>query len=186
MIVNFIILQTTTANIDPATLWWIGLISAAMVGLLALVFYFDSLNKIYYRKVNFTVGDIEVTYWYKWKWFTSKGSPYFIWRKIKFENHEMKTSAEYPLDPVSEKGHILYFYFDHNYETQTGMLFDALVVRDTDISMGFDVYSLDYLGKHYVYEKRVENTEYLGMIERGKFYESEGWFRNVESKELNY
>ena len=98
----------------------------------------------------------------------------------------MKTESEHILDPVSEKGHILYFYFDHNYETHTGMLFDALVVRDSDISMGFDVYSLDYLGRHYVYERRQDQTEYLGMIERGKFYKTEGMFRNVESRELNY
>ena len=95
-------------------------------------------------------------------------------------------TTEYIMDPVSEKGHILYFYFDHNYETYTGMLFDALVVRDSDVSMGFDIYSLDYLGKYYVYERREKETEYLGMIERGVFYESEGQFRNVKSRELNY
>lgn len=94
--------------------------------------------------------------------------------------------AEYVLDPVSENGHVLYFYIDHNYQTHTGMLFDALVVRDSDISMGFDLYSLDNLGRHYVYERREEHTEYVGMIESGAFYKSEGMFRNVESKELNY
>lgn len=154
--------------------------------LATIAYYIDSLNLFYYRKVNFRFDDLEVTYWYKWKLFTSKGSPFFIWRKIKFENHTTKQVSEHIIDPVSEKGHILYFYIDHNYTTHTGMLFDAIVIRDTDVSMGFDLYSLDYLGKHYVYERREDQTEYIGMIERGVFYKSEGMFRNVESRELNY
>lgn len=154
--------------------------------LLVVVVYIDSLHFLYYRKVEFVVGDIQVTYWYKWKWFTSRASPYFIWRKLKLHNTSTGMKSEYVLDPVREKGHILYFYFDHNYATYTGMLFDALVIRDADISMGFDVYSLDHLGKYYVYERRLENTEYLGMIEGGEFFKSEGMFRNVDSNELNY
>lgn len=165
---------------------WVG--SVFFIILLAgvLFAYIDSHNIFYYRKVNFKVYDIEVTYWYKWKLLASKSSPFFIWRKVKMKNHLTNMTCEYTLDPVREKGHILYFYFDHNYETHTGMLFDALVIRDSDISMGFDVYSLDYLRRHYVYERREGKTEFLGMIERGKFYQSDGMFRNVESKELNY
>ncbi len=94
--------------------------------------------------------------------------------------------SEHIMQPVSEKEHILYFYLDNNYKTYTGVLFDAVVVRDADVSMGFDLYSTDYLGKNYVYERRKESTEYLGMIERGKFYKTEGMYRNVNSKELNY
>jgi len=186
LIFTLIIAQANTSILDNPN-WLVGgsiFFGISLLGILA--YYLDSLNLFYYRKVNFRVGDIEVTYWYKWKLFASKGSPYFIWRKIKFENADTKMTSEYIMDPVSEKGHILYFYFDHNYETHTGMLFDALVVRDTDVSMGFDIYSLDYLGKYYVYERREEQTEYLGMIERGQFYESEGDFRNVKSRELNY
>ena len=152
----------------------------------SIVYYIDSLNRFYYRKVYFEFDDIEVRYWYKWKLFTSKGSPFFIWRKIKFHNKSTKQKSEHIIDPVSEQGHVLYFYLDHNYTTHTGMLFDAIVIRDTDVSMGFDLYSLDYLGKNYVYEKREDQTEYIGMIERGIFYKSEGMFRNVESRELNY
>lgn len=151
-----------------------------------LTYYIDSLLLFYYRKVRFRVDDLEITYSYKWKLFSMKSSHFFIWRKIKFKNHMTDQVAEYILQPVLEKDHVLYFYLDHNYETLTGMLFDAVVVRDADISMGFDLYSVDYLGKHYVYERREEVTEYLGMIERGEFYESEGMFRNVHSKELNY
>ncbi len=154
--------------------------------LCAIAYFIDSLNLFYYRKVKFEFEDVEVTYLYKWKLFTSKGSPFFIWRKVKFYNKTTDMKAEYVIDPVSEQGHILYFYLDHNYTTHTGLLFDAIVIRDTDVSMGFDLYSLDYLGKHYVYEKREDQTEYIGMIERGVFYKSEGMFRNVESKELNY
>lgn len=179
------ILLYETVNLDERLMWG-GIIFFLLFFLGVVAEYIDSLNLFYYRKVFFKVGDIEITYWYKWKLFTSKGSPFFIWRKMKMKNTMMGTESEHILDPVSEKGHILYFYFDHNYETHTGMLFDALVVRDSDISMGFDVYSLDYLGTHYVYEKREEKTEYLGMIERGKFYKTEGMFRNVESRELNY
>ncbi|MBU2913793.1 MULTISPECIES: hypothetical protein [Reichenbachiella] len=163
-----------------------GLVFFLLIGLILVAYYIDSLNLFYYRKVNFRYEDIEVTYWYKWKLLTSKGSPYFIWRKIRFENHSTKMITEHEIDPVSEEGHILYFYLDQNYQTHTGMLFDVLVVRDSDVSMGFDVYSLDYLDKAYVYERRVGETEYIGMVERGKFYESEGMFRNVQSKELNY
>ncbi|UXP31893.1 hypothetical protein N6H18_16225 [Reichenbachiella agarivorans] len=163
-----------------------GMVFFLVMILLAAAYYIDSLNLFYYRKVKFRFEDVEVTYWYKWKIFASKGSPFFIWRKIKFENFSTRMISEHVIDPVSEKGHILYFYLDHNYHTHTGMLFDAIVVRDADISMGFDLYSLDYLGRQYVYEKREGETEYLGMIEAGKFYESEGMFRNVESRELNY
>lgn len=163
-----------------------GSILLFVVVLIVAVYYVDSLRNVYYRKVNFRFEDIEVTYWYKWKLLASKGSPYFIWRKVKMHNHTTKQSSEYVIDPVSESGHILYFYLDHNYKTNAGMLFDAIVIRDSDISMGFDVYSLDYLGKQYVYEKREEETEYIGMIESGKFYVSEGMFRNIESRELNY
>lgn len=182
---NFSILLNETITLDERIIW-AGFIFFGLFLLGVVAAYIDSLNLFYYRKVNFRIDDIEITYWYKWKLFTSKGSPFFIWRKMKMKNHVTNMESEYILDPVSEKGHILYFYFDHNYETHTGMLFDAMVVRDTDISMGFDVYSLDYLGRHYVYERREEETEYLGMIERGQFYESEGMFRNVESRELNY
>ncbi len=158
--------------------------SLFMVG--TILYYIDSLNLFYYRKVVFKIEEVEVIYQYKWKLFTSKDSPFFIWRKIKFINHETKMEAEHIIDPVSEQGHIMYIYLDHNYKTYTGMLFDAIVIRDSDVSMGFDLYSLDYLGKHYVYERREDQTEYIGMIERGKFYKSEGMFRNVKSKELNY
>lgn len=151
-----------------------------------IAYYLDSLNLWYYRKVKFEFEDIEVTYWYKWKLLIDKGSPFFIWRKVKFVNKSTNMSVEHIIDPVSEEGHILYFYIDHNYTTHTGMLFDAIVIRDSDVSMGFDLYSLDYLGKHYVYERREDQTEYIGMIERGKFYKSEGMFRNVKSRELNY
>ncbi|MEP2025577.1 MAG: hypothetical protein ABJH98_06510 [Reichenbachiella sp.] len=180
-----LILINGTATLDERLIWG-GIIFFTLFFLGVVAAYIDSLNLFYYRKVFFKVGDLEITYWYKWKLFTSKGSPFFIWRKMKMKNTMMGTESEHILDPVSEKGHILYFYFDHNYETHTNMLFDALVVRDSDISMGFDVYSLDYLGTHYVYERREEKTEYLGMIERGKFYKTEGMFRNVESRELNY
>lgn len=179
------ILLNGTVTLDERLIW-VGIIFFSLFFVGVVLAYIDSLNLFYYRKVFFKVEDIEITYWYKWKLFTSKGSPFFIWRKLKIKNTLMKTESEHILDPVSEKGHILYFYFDHNYETHTGMLFDALVVRDSDISMGFDVYSLDYLGRHYVYERRQDQTEYLGMIERGKFYKTEGMFRNVESRELNY
>lgn len=164
----------------------IGVIFFLLSMILVVAYYVDSLNLFYYRKVHFRFQEVEVTYWYKWKLFTSKGSPYFIWRKIRFKNHETKMELEHIIDPVCEQGHILYVYLDHNYETHTGMLFDAIVIRDSDVSMGFDLYSLDYLGKDYVYERREGDTEYVGMIERGKFYESEGMFRNVESRELNY
>lgn len=180
-----LLLLDGTVTLDERLIWGgIAFFSLFFLGVVAA--YIDSLNLFYYRKVFFKVGDIELTYWYKWKLFTSKGSPFFIWRKLKMKNTVTDMESEYILDPVSEQGHILYFYFDHNYETHTGMLFDALVVRDSDISMGFDVYSLDYLGRHYVYERREEKTEYLGMIERGKFYKTEGMFRNVQSRELNY
>lgn len=158
--------------------------SVFMLG--SIAFYIDSLNLFYYRKVKFKIEEVDVTYYYKWKLFTSKGSPFFIWRKIKFENHDTKMVSEHIIDPVSEEGHVLYFYLDHNYKTYSGMLFDAIVIRDSDVSMGFDMYSLDYLDKHYVYERREGETEYFGMIERGEFYKSEGMFRNVISKELNY
>ncbi|MFY0627278.1 MAG: hypothetical protein JXR07_13340 [Reichenbachiella sp.] len=154
--------------------------------LISIAFYIDSLNLFYYRKVTFMIDDVEVTYWYKWKLFTGRKSPFFIWRKIKMVNHMTNMTMERVIEPVSENGHVLYFYIDHNYKTHTGMLFDALVIRDADVSMGFDLYSLDYLENHYVYERREDETEYMGMIERGKFYKSEGMFRNVKSKELNY
>ncbi|MCV9385696.1 hypothetical protein [Reichenbachiella ulvae] len=163
-----------------------GIVFFIIISIIILLYYIDSLNLFYYRKVKFTFENVDITYRYKWKLFTSKGSPYFIWRKIEFINHDTKMTSEHIIDPVSEEGHILYFYLDHNYKTHTGMLFDALVVRDADVSMGFDLYSLDYLGKDYVYERREGETEYIGMIERGKFYESEGMFRNVKSRELNY
>ena len=162
------------------------LIFGGLFMLFTIAYYIDSLNIFYYRKVFFDFDDVEVTYWYKWKLFTSKGSPFFIWRKIKLYNKTTQQRAEHIIDPVSEQGHILYFYLDHNYTTHTGMLFDAIVIRDTDVSMGFDLYSMDYLGKNYVYERREDQTEYIGMIERGIFYKSEGMFRNVESRELNY
>ncbi|MGL1887752.1 MAG: hypothetical protein OCD76_14645 [Reichenbachiella sp.] len=151
-----------------------------------VAYYLDSLNYFYYKKVNFKFDDLEITYWYKWKLLASKGSPFFIWRKVKIVNHSTNQESEHEIDPVSENGHVLYFYIDHNYKTSTGMLFDAIVIRDSDVSMGFDLYSTDYLGKQYVYEKREESTEYMGMIEQGIFYKSEGMYRNVESKELNY
>ncbi|PIB35835.1 hypothetical protein BFP72_10745 [Reichenbachiella sp. 5M10] len=163
-----------------------GAVFSALFLLAIVAYYIDSLNLFYYRKVNFRFEDIEVTYFYKWKLLTSKGNPYFIWRKIRFQNHSTGMGAEYVMDPVCEKGHIVYIYLDQNYRTHTGMLFDVIAVRDSDVSMGFDLYSLDELGKHYVYARRDGETEYIGMIERGKFYESEGMFRNVESKELNY
>lgn len=181
---SYLILQTTIL-LDEWIVWG-GAIFSVLFMLLVIAVYIDSLHWLYYKKVNFKIGDIEVTYWYKWKLFTSKGSPYFIWRKVKLENHVTKMKQEQVLDPVSEQGHVLYFYFDHNYKTHTGMLFDALAIRDSDISMGFDIYSLDYLGSHYVYERREQSTEYLGMIEGGKFFKTEGMFRNVASKELNY
>ena len=152
----------------------------------AVAYYIDSLHLFYYRKVMFEVEDLEVVYQYKWKLFTVKTSHFFIWRKIEFYNKLTKQRSVHEMLPVSEQGHILYFYLDHNYQTYTGMLFDAVVVRDEDISMGFDLYSTDYLGKNYVYERRADQTEYLGMIERGKFYKSEGMYRNVHSRELNY
>jgi hypothetical protein len=179
-------MSETTSILTQNNIYIGGLIFIAVFMVLVVAVYIDSLNFLYYRKVEFKVGDIDVVYWYKWKWFTSSASPYFIWRKIKLSNSSTNMKCEYILDPVREKGHILYFYFDHNYKTHTGMLFDALVIRDSDISMGFDVYSLDQLGKHYVYERRTEKTEYLGMIERGEFYESDGMFRSVDSSELNY
>ncbi|WP_221409104.1 hypothetical protein [Reichenbachiella versicolor] len=154
--------------------------------LCSVAYYIDSLHLFYYRKVNFRIDDLEISYWYKWKLFTSNSSPFFVWRKIKFKNHMTNQESEHIMQPVSEKEHILYFYLDNNYKTYTGVLFDAVVVRDADVSMGFDLYSTDYLGKNYVYERRKESTEYLGMIERGKFYKTEGMYRNVNSKELNY
>lgn len=151
----------------------------------ALVLYIDSLNLFYYKKVELELGDLFITYWYKWSVFADPDDTNYTYRKVKIHDRKYDKKVEHILHPSTAKNNFLYFYWDKNYEISPMLYMNVLVLRDAVVSMGIDPVTLEYLDINYIFKRR-EETEYIGKIEEGEYIPSSGTFQTVESSELNY
>lgn len=151
----------------------------------AIVLFVDSLNLFYYKKVEFELDDLIVTYWYKWSVFGDRDNTNYTYRKIKLYHKKYDKKIEHYLNPSTAKDNFLYFYWDKAFEISPMLYMNVLVIRDTAVSMGIDPVTLEYLDHQYIFQRR-EETEYIGKILEGEYIPSGGTFQEVESHEFNY
>lgn len=151
----------------------------------ALILYLDSLNILYYKKVEFEHKDLVITYWYKWSVFADPDDTNYTYRKIKIYHKQYDKRITHILNPSTAKANYVYFYWDKSFELKPMLFMNVLAIRDAAVSMGVDPVTLEYLGKNYVFKKR-EETEYIGKIQEGEYIPSDGNYQSVKSAELNY